>query len=79
MPIRYKFDVVAALKNAGYTTYKIRKEKILSESVMHQLRHGEPVSWAVLVTLCNLLNCQPGDLLAYEEPTAQNDTDTSKK
>lgn len=31
MAIRYKIDVLNALKEAGYSTYKLRKEKILGE------------------------------------------------
>lgn len=65
MAIQYKIDVLTALKEAGYSTYKIRKEKLLGESVLQQLRSGEPVSWANIERLCELLNCQPGDLVEY--------------
>ena len=67
MPIKYKFDVLDALRAAGYTTYKLRKDKIFGERVIQQLRNGEIVSWATIDTLCTLLNCQPGDLLEYVE------------
>ena len=43
MPIKYKIDVLAALKSAGYSTYRLRKEKILAESTMQQFRAGEIV------------------------------------
>ena len=39
MPLKYKFEVVDALKEKGYTSYKIRQEKILSESTMTKLRN----------------------------------------
>ena len=61
----YKLDILAALKNNGYTTYRIKKEKILSESTLQKFRHKEGISWANLDTLCSLLQCQPGDLIAY--------------
>ena len=32
MAIKYKTNVLALLKNNGYTTYKLRKEKILGDS-----------------------------------------------
>ncbi len=67
MSMRYKIDVIEALKNVGYTSYKIRKEKILSESTMQKFRNKEPVSWENIETLCKLLRCQPGDILEYEE------------
>ena len=67
MPLQYKIDVVAALKDKGYTSYKIRQEKLLSESTIQKLRSGKGVSWENIETLCRLLNCQPGDLLKYVE------------
>lgn len=65
MPIKYKIDVLAALKSAGYSTYRLRKEKILAESTMQQFRAGEIVSTENLSRICELLNCQPGDILEY--------------
>lgn len=61
----YKLDILAALKNNGYTTYRIKKEKILSESTLQKFRHKEGISWSNLDTLCSLLNCQPGDIISY--------------
>lgn len=37
MPVRYKIDVLEALKAKGYTTYKGRSEKLLSESTVQKL------------------------------------------
>lgn len=65
MPLQFKIDVVAALKEKGYTTYKIRNEKILSESTVQKLRAGKGVSWENIETLCRLLECQPADLMEY--------------
>ena len=65
MPIAYKIDVIAKLKEAGYSTYRIRKERILGEATLQKLRDGEPVSWENIATICNLLRCQPGDILYY--------------
>ena len=65
MPIRYKADVIALLKAAGYNTSRIRKEKIMGEAMLQKLREGQMVSWATLETVCRLLNCQPGDLIEY--------------
>ena len=73
MGLQYKMDVVSALKENGITSYKIRSEKLLSESTLQKLRKGEGVSWDNLETLCRLLECQPGDLMDYVED-AQPDT-----
>lgn len=72
MSLQYKINVLSALKKAGYTTYRIRKEKILSESTVQKLRNNKPVSWENIELLCNLLNCQPGDLLEFIEDNQEN-------
>ena len=66
MPIVYKFDVLAALKDKGYTTYKLRQDKLLGERTIQSLRNGEPVSFAVLGQLCELLGCNVGDIIVYQ-------------
>lgn len=65
MPLQFKKDVVSALKEKGYTTYRIRNEKLLSESTVQKLRAGKGVSWENIETLCRLLECQPADLMEY--------------
>lgn len=67
MPIRYKVDVLDALKAAGYTSYRLRQERILGERVIQQLRNNEIVSWKTIDTICTLLNCQVGDLVEHYE------------
>ena len=63
MPIQYKINVVAALKDVGYSTYRLRKEKLLGEATIQKFRNNEPVSWDNISTVCKLLKCQIGDLL----------------
>lgn len=65
MPLRYKIDVLEALKDKGYSSTRLRKEKLMGESYMTQLRRGEMVSWKTIETICKLLDCQPGDLVEY--------------
>lgn len=65
MPVVYKMNVMQALKDAGYNTNRIRKEKIMGEAMLQKLREGHMVSWATFETLCELLQCQPGDLIEY--------------
>ena len=64
--IVYKIDVLAALKSAGYSSYRLRKEKIMGETTMQKIRKGGLTSWENLSRICELLNCQPVDLLEYK-------------
>ena len=67
MPLQFKIDVIAALKEKGYTSYKIRNEKILSESTLQKLRAGKGISWDNLETLCKYLDCDISDILEYQK------------
>lgn len=65
--LRYKIDVLEELKNKGYSSYKLRKEKLRGEAQIQKIRDNELVSKETLNTICKLLNCQPGDILEYVE------------
>lgn len=78
MPIVYKVDILAELKNKGITSYKMRKDKIMGERTMQQLRDKQLVSWDTMTKICEMLDCQPGDLMEYV-PDTTADADTSIK
>ncbi|MBQ8410417.1 MAG: helix-turn-helix transcriptional regulator [Ruminiclostridium sp.] len=65
MAIIYKIDVMKALKEAGYTSYILRKDRIFGEATMTKFRRNEHINFENLNTLCKLLNCQPGDIIEY--------------
>lgn len=65
--LKYKIDILEALKEKGYTSYKIRKDKLIGEAQLTKIRSGEIASKETLNTICKLLNCQPGDILEYIE------------
>ena len=63
--LKYKIDVLSALKSANYNTTRLRREKLLNESALQYIREGRPIGAKALNTLCKLLNCQPGDIFEY--------------
>lgn len=65
MPLRYKINILAALKETGYNTNRIRTEGLFSQSTLQKLREGKGLSWENIERLCALLECQPGDLIEY--------------
>ena len=67
MALKYKIDILEALKEKGYSSYNLRKEKLLSESTIQKLRSGEGVSWANIDTLCKLLDCDISAILEYQK------------
>lgn len=65
MSFIYKTDILKTLKANGYNTNRIRKEKIIGESMLQKLRNGEMVSWGVLDKICTLLECDVGDIIQH--------------
>lgn len=66
MAFKYKINILDELKNKGFTTYRIRKEKIFSEGTLQKFRNNETtVTLGNIETICKLLNCQPSDIMEY--------------
>lgn len=64
--LRYKIDILDALNQNGYNTTRLRKEKILPEKTIQTIRLDKMVGIKTLERLCEVLNCQPGDIVKYE-------------
>lgn len=53
------------LKQKGITTYKLIKEYSISRSLLDRLKHNKPISTVTLNDLCEILDCNVGDILTY--------------
>ena len=69
--IRWKVDIMARLKEAGYTTYKIRKENLMGQQMLVKIRDGGLPSGATIDNICEWLHCQPGDLIEHVSDTEE--------
>lgn len=72
--IVYK-DILLKLKEAGYDTLRLRKERLLSESVIQAIRENKTIKTSSINTICRLLNCQPGDILEYIDDDKYSEID----
>ena len=71
MPIVYT-KLFALLKEKGYSTYRVRQEKLISQGSLTAIRNGTGgLEHKTIERLCQVLGCQPGDLMEYvpEEET----------
>ena len=65
MPIKYD-KLMELLKSKGYTTYKIRQEKLIGQGTLTALKNGTGgLDSKTIARLCKVLNCQPGDIMEY--------------
>lgn len=65
MPFKYD-KLFALLKAKGITTYRIRKENIMSQAALTKMKNAEGnIDTRTLERLCKVLECQPGDIIEY--------------
>lgn len=71
-------NILEKLKANGYSSYTLMKHGLLSQSTLTCIRQGKPISTASLDVICQLLDCQPGEVLEYvpnikaeEEPASE--------
>lgn len=62
--IQYNGKILLKLKLKGYNTNYIRKNRIMSEKQVQDIRNNK-VTMTTLNKVCQLLECQPGDILQY--------------
>ena len=64
--IKYHPHLLSMLTEAGYSQKDMRKYKLISQSSLQSIREGKPLSLSTINIICNLLDCQPGDILRFE-------------
>ena len=67
----FRFDILEKLKEKGYNTGQIRREKLIGENALTQIRKGIVPGTKSINMLCGLLEMQPGSFLKYV-PDDQN-------
>ncbi len=75
--LRYKNNVLELLKNKGFSSYRLRKDKIMGESKIQNIRNNA-TSIETIDQLCRLIDCQPGDILEYVPDEDKEIKNTSK-
>ena len=64
--IRYKKNILQTLKEAGVTTYRLQKDKLISAGTVQKIREGNAsITSETLNVICSILECQPGDVLEW--------------
>ena len=65
MGISYK-KLFYLLQEKGWTTYKIRKEKLIGQGTLTALKNGTGgLDSKTISKICKTLECQPGDIMEY--------------
>lgn len=57
--------ILERLKESGYSTYRLSKERIMSPSTIDSIRKGKPITTKTIDTICNLCGCKTGDIIIH--------------
>ena len=68
----FKMDIISLLRENGYTPARIRKEKLIGEKTIQDMKAGIVPGIKTLDTLCKILEMQPGNLIKYVEENTKN-------
>lgn len=67
----YRIDILAELKKKGYSTYRLKQEKLLSQATLTDLRAGRMVGNIALDRICSMLGKQPGSIIGWQPDEAE--------
>ncbi len=72
MPIVYD-KLLKLLSDNGYTSYRIKKEKLIGQGTLTAIKNGTGgLDAKSIAKLCAVFHCQPGDLMEYIEDNKEN-------
>jgi len=64
MPIKYD-KLIKLMQDNGITSYTLKKDKIIGQATYKKIMEGGDIDTRTIAKMCELLNCQPGDILEY--------------
>ena len=59
----YKIDIVQALSDKGYNSYRIKKDNLMSQGTLKKLKNKENVTLETLNSICCMLRCNIEDII----------------
>ena len=67
MGIYARSEALDLLRDKGYSSYRLREEKILTPRTLQKIRSGERITMQELETICDLLHVQPNKVVQWEQ------------
>lgn len=55
------------LKQSGYSKSQLHKAGVISGETLTRMTKGEPINTVTIDRICNLLKCQPGEIMEWKE------------
>ena len=59
-------DILKLLADHGWSQNRLIREKVFGMSTIQRLRKHANINTSTIDTVCELCDCQPGDIMHYE-------------
>lgn len=66
MPLYAKPEALDLLKDKGYSSYRLREEKLLTPRTLQKIRAGDRITMHELESICDILRVQPNKVVEWE-------------
>ena len=53
------------MEEKGITSYVCKRDNIIGQATYRKIKDGGDIDTRTIAKMCEVLNCQPGDLLEY--------------
>lgn len=64
MPIVYN-KMIERMNDRGITSYTVKRDNIIGQATFRKIKEGGDIDTRTIAKMCEVLDCQPGDLLEY--------------
>lgn len=64
MSIKYD-KLIKKMQEAGITSYTLKRDKVIGQATYKKIMEGGHIDTRTIEKLCELLDCQPGDIIEY--------------
>lgn len=58
-------DILGKLAAAGWSSYRLQRERQIGNGTIQRIRDGKSVSTETIDKICELLGCQPNDIIRH--------------
>lgn len=66
MAIYARPETLDLLRDKGYSSYRLREEKLLTPRTIQRIRDGGRITMHELEVICDLLHVQPNKVIEWE-------------
>lgn len=71
MPIVYN-KMIKLMEEKGITSYVCKRDNIIGQATYKKIKEGGDIDTRTIAKMCEVLHCQPGDLLEYVTDTGED-------